>query len=246
MSDPDILKRYPRSFTPLAVAIRRPARENPVIRERLFGQDSRLPMLFQYNPLMHHVEVNEHQELLFTITRGALLSPRVRYNVHDQGGVARFDQMTQLLTSLGVDVRKLQGDHPDGTLPLPFIWVYGRRDYTVSVMGANIYPEDLEQCLYAEPELARITTSFCLSLHETEAAQVRPCFLFELDGEPSEGLQEAFATAMLRRLIELNADFREAWKEYPDALVPRVELYRRGEGPFANDSGKIKQGRVLR
>jgi hypothetical protein len=67
-----------------------------------------------------------------------------------------------------------------------------------------------------------------------------------LDGEPSEGLQEAFATAMLRRLIELNADFREAWKEYPDALVPRVELYRRGEGPFANDSGKIKQGRVLR
>ena len=118
MSDPDILKRYPRSFTPLAVAIRRPARENPVIRERLFGQDSRLPMLFQYNPLMHHVEVNEHQELLFTITRGALLSPRVRYNVHDQGGVARFDQMTQLLTSLGVDVRKLQGDHPDGTLQI--------------------------------------------------------------------------------------------------------------------------------
>jgi phenylacetate-coenzyme A ligase PaaK-like adenylate-forming protein len=36
-------------------------------------------------------------------------------------------------------------------------WVFGRRDFTISVMGANIYPEDLEQCVYADPELARIT-----------------------------------------------------------------------------------------
>ena len=26
-----------------------------------------------------------------------------------------------------------------------FIWVYGRSDSAVSVMGANIYPEDIEQ-----------------------------------------------------------------------------------------------------
>ena len=48
-------------------------------------------------------------------------------------------------------------------LSLPFLWIYGRKDSTVSVMGANIYPEDLEQALYDEAELAGITHSFCLA-----------------------------------------------------------------------------------
>lgn len=75
--------------TPLAVAIRRLARDQPTVRQRLFGSDSRLPMVFQYNPMSHHVEINANRELLFTITRANLLSPRIRYNVHDEGGIAR-------------------------------------------------------------------------------------------------------------------------------------------------------------
>ncbi len=148
--------------TPVAVAIRRLCRERPDVRTALFGADSRLPMLFQYNPLMHYVEVNENRELLFTISRQSLLSPRVRYNVHDEGGVARFDDMQRRLAACGIDI-----DRPDcggARLRLPFFWIYGRRDYTVSVMGANIYPEDIEQCLYADAALAKITHSFCLAL----------------------------------------------------------------------------------
>jgi hypothetical protein len=47
------------------------------------------------------------------------------------------------------------------------------------------------------------------------------------------------------KLVELNADFREAWREYPETLVPDIQLYRLGEGPFAADAGKIKQARLL-
>ena len=42
-----------------------------------------------------------------------------------------------------------------------------------------------------------------------------------------------------------NADFREAWHEYPETLLPDIQLYRLGEGPFAADAGKIKQSRIL-
>ncbi len=38
---------------------------------------------------------------------------------------------------------------------------------------------------------------------------------------------------------------REAWHEYPETLVPDIQLYRIGEGSFAGDSGKIKQARFL-
>lgn len=232
--------------TPVCVAIRRLARDNPAVRQALFGDDSRLPMLFQHNALTHFIEVNAEDELLITITRSDMLSPRVRYNVHDQGGVCRYDEMAAKLAGLGIDIATLGEQAGVVRLRLPFVWVYGRRDYTISVMGANIYPEDLEQCLYAEPELAAITHSFCLSLSESADGQVRPCFLFELKVQPSERLREHFAAAMTTRLIALNADFRAAWHEYPQAMEPEVRLHPLGEGPFAMDRTRIKQVRLVK
>ena len=229
--------------TPITVAIRRLARKDPRVKAALFGSDSRLPMLFQYNPLMHHIEENQNRELLFTITRDSVLSPRIRYNVHDEGGVARFDELEGVMRGLGYNMRALV-PNSQRLLRLPFLWIYGRRDSTISVMGANIYPEDLEQCLYAEPGLARITRSFCLSLSE-QGAQVRPCFHFEIEAEPTEELASRFGAAMVKRLAELNADFREALHEYAQTLQPEIRLHRVGEGPFSGDSGRIKQVRLL-
>ena len=229
-----------------SVAIRRLAAERPDVRNRLFGADSRLPMVFQYNPLMHYVEVNADRELIFTITRSSLLSPRVRYNVHDEGGILRYDEMAEALAAVGIDIDRLVSAADGRNMRLPFLWVYGRRDFTMSVMGANIYPEDVEQCLYAEPDLARITRSFCQRLAETPNGGVRPCFMFEVDVEPDEALKQRFATSILARLLALNADFRAAWTECPDTLVPQVELYRLGEGPFQARQGQIKQIRLAK
>ncbi|MDB5105412.1 MAG: coenzyme synthetase [Fibrobacteres bacterium] len=232
--------------TPLSVAIRRLAKDDPAVREALFGNDSRLPMVFQYNPLMHHIETNDNRELLFTITRGSLLSPRIRYNVHDEGGVMRFDEMALALKKAGRDIRDLIAETGCASLGLPFLWIYGRRDFTLSVMGANIYPEDLEQCVYADADLARITRSFCQSLLETPDAGVRPAFYFEVDAEPTEELKRRFGESILGHLIKVNADFAEAWREYPETLVPEVRLYGIGQGPFQGDSEKIKQVRMLK
>jgi phenylacetate-CoA ligase len=231
--------------TPVSVAIRRLARDNADVRGRLFGRDPRLPMLFQYNPLMHHIEVNENREVIFTITRASLLSPRIRYNVHDEGGAMRYDEMADALKDVGQCIDTLVGPGERRVLRLPFLYIYGRRDFTISVMGANIYPEDLEQCIYADPKLARITRSFCQSLSETPNGGVRPAFFFEVDAEPDEELRKEFAASVLKTLLQLNADFRAAWHEYPDTLVPDVHLYRMGQGPFAADAGKIKQARLL-
>ncbi len=232
--------------TPISVAIRRLARDNAGVRSRLFGADSRLPMVFQYNPLMHHVEVNADRELVVTITRPSLLSPRIRYNVHDEGGILRYDEMSEALAAEGQDIERIVSAACPRNMRLPFLWVYGRRDFTLSVMGANIYPEDVEQCLYAAPELACITRSFCQCLWETENGGVRPCFMFEVDAAPDAALTQVFAEAILKNLLALNADFRAAWQECPDTLAPRVELYRHGEGPFRARPGQIKQARLLR
>jgi phenylacetate-coenzyme A ligase PaaK-like adenylate-forming protein len=231
--------------TPVSVAIRRLARDRDDVRHALFGGDSRLPMLFQYNPMMHHVEVNDDREIVVTISRASLLSPRIRYNVHDCGGVLTSDEMAARLATLGIDLDELRRETGDGGMRLPFLWIHGRRDYTISIMGANIYPEDIEQCLYADVGLAHLTRSFALSVAEEPDGSVRPRFLFEVDAEPDAALAQRFAESIVPKLIALNADVREAWREYPETLAPRIELYRAGEGPFAADKGKIKQARVL-
>jgi phenylacetate-CoA ligase len=231
--------------TPISVAIRRLARDREDVKRVLFGAESRLPMVFQYNPVMHHIEVNEHSEVVFTISRGSLLSPRIRYNVHDVGGVLSTDEMAARLATVGVDLAILRREHDDGNVRLPFLWIYGRRDHTISVMGANIYPEDIEQCLYQDTALAEITNSFCLSLAERPDGAVRPRFLFEVSTEPDAELARRFAESIVPSLAALNADFREAWREYPDTLVPDIQLYRLGEGPFAGDAGRIKQARLI-
>ena len=83
--------------SPVSIAVRRLARARPDIRAALFGDDPRLPMVFQYNPLIHYLEVNAERELVCTVSRLDLLSPRVRYDVHDQGGIVDFATVRRIL-----------------------------------------------------------------------------------------------------------------------------------------------------
>lgn len=234
--------------TPLPVAIRRFAREKPELKKALFGDDSRLPMVFYYNPLMHYIEINENRELVFTITRLNVLSPRVRYNIHDEGGVMEWGEMIARCKEAGVDFKELFGNEFASMPKLPFMWIYGRKDSTISVMGANIYPEDLEAALYATPELAQITRSFCMSLHEEANAEVRPKFEFEVSREfvTTADAPAEFGKKITEHLVKLNRDFAEAWHEHPATLQPIVVLWPEGTGPFAQNAGRIKQVRITK
>ncbi len=206
-------------------------------------------MIFHYNPLMHWIEINSGREMVFTITRLNILSPRIRYNIHDEGGIMSFPEMVEKCKNAGLDLAKMFGEEFDSLPKLPFMWIYGRKDSTISVMGANIYPEDLEAALYANAELAKLVSSFSMSLWE-EGSEVRPKFDFEisrlgdLQESAAENLKQAFASKILEHLKALNKDFAEAWHEHPHTLMPVIGLYATGQGPFSGNAGRIKQVRI--
>ncbi len=242
--------------SPASVALRRIARARPDVRRVLFGEDHRLPMIFQYNPLIHYLETNAQGEVICTISRLDVLAPRIRYNVHDAGGVAAYAEVAERLQDFGLDLATL--DHqpdaagPRGPLPwtrpvqLPFLWIYGRRDQTISVMGANIYPEDVEALLYGDPQLAPHVHSFCLSVVTDVATTPRPGVFVELQSGTTlgEDLAERVASRLRDGLAAVDLDFRAACEEYPAAMLPIVTFYPQGTGPFAGDAGRIKQRRV--
>ena len=226
--------------TPASIGLRRLAAERPEIAQALFGESSRSPMVFQYNPLLHHIETNSNGELLFTVTRHATLAPKVRYNVHDEGGVIRDDDLRARLADFGVRIEDLDRSRRRH-VRMPYLYVFGRRDSTVSVMGANIYPADIEAGIFADPAVAQRVLSFALAIREDRPGETRPLVLVQLAREePTSPLADALAAAIQRQLATQNADYQEAMREYPALLVPIVELHARGTGPFAGDGDRIK------
>ena len=242
--------------SPVSIAIRRLARARPDIGRTLFGSDSRLPMVFQYNPLIHFMEVNAVGEVICTVSRLDLLAPRIRYNVHDSGGIVDFGAVRSVLKEAGYDLDRLneatEVHGPRGPLPwsrpipLPFLWIHGRRDATISVMGSNIYPEDIEAVLYRDGDIAPRLHSFMLSVIDDAAGTPRPAVALELSD--LDGIDDAWRTAAAERLRDglgsLNIDYRSSLGEFPGAMLPIVSTHEVGSGPFAGDAGRIKQRRI--
>jgi len=242
--------------SPVSIAVRRLARARPDIGRALFGPDSRLPMVFQYNPLIHYMEVNALGEVICTVSRLDLLAPRIRYNVHDAGGIVEYAKVARVLRTFGFDLDRL-GESPEAhgprgplpwaqPIPLPFLWIHGRRDATISVMGSNIYPEDIESVLYRDPLVAPRLHSFMLSIVDDETGTPRPAVAIEL--ATLEGVDDAWRLAAAERLRDglgaLNIDYRSSLGEFSGAMLPIVSTYAVGDGPFAGDATRIKQRRI--
>jgi phenylacetate-CoA ligase len=223
--------------TPMSVWLRRQAAANPAFAARLFGTTGRLPMVFQYDPTDYHVETIGG-ELVVTVCRPSMLSPRIRYNIHDAGGAATFARVTQACREFG-----LRYTGP-GVFRLPFLFVHGRSDSTVSVHGANIYPEDVEWGL-GEAAAAHLVTGYALDVDEDADGVTRPVVHVETTQPGNATLTADLAEAVRRRLLANSADFRAAVAETAHAGEIVIRLHAPGTGPFLLDATRIKRRYVV-
>jgi phenylacetate-CoA ligase len=228
---------------PLTIWIRRQAAENARLRRALFGSDGRLPMLFQYNPVDYLVETNEQGELIVTVNRHHSLSPRIRYNLHDAGGTIAFKDAMKILDQMGLldESRRLLEGQPHWQMP--FLYLFGRSDSTISYMGANIYPEDVERAVFRSAEDHRRFGAFCMELVSTgHAHEERPCLHLELLAPVDEPAVTAeLRTRLVTHLKEVNRDFATALAEDSTAGEVVVRFHSPGQGPFSLNSSRIKR-----
>jgi phenylacetate-CoA ligase len=233
---------------PLSVWIRRHAAENEELRRALFGDDPRLPMLFQYDPLDYYVETNQQRELIVTINRLVVLSPRIRYNIHDTGGTLSFKRMLAVLRDFGLDPIKACHRPGQPIFPLRFLYLFGRSDSTMSYMGANIYPEDIEQALFDDAEDARRLGSFAMEVVDVGHGEQRPSVHVEVveGAVEDEALAQRLRERVIARLLANNRDFRAAVGEDASAGEVLVRLHQPGTGPFVANQGRIKRRYILK
>jgi phenylacetate-CoA ligase len=209
--------------TPLSICIRRFLAENPDAARALFGE-SRLPTLVQYDPFTRFFEVHDGG-LLFSGDNGI---PLVRYDILDTGGIVSYDAMLQFLAEWGFNpLENLPSDtqqSPRGIHQLPFVYVFGRSNFTVSYFGANIYPENVTVGLEQPVIQEWVTGKFVLQVKEDEDKNRFLSVVVELAPgvEGSEAQRQAIASSILSQLLRLNSEFANYVP--PEYQTPQVIL----------------------
>ena len=89
--------------SPFTIALRQEMERNPALQERLtVTKHGVLPMVFQYNPLVYCFQTNQKGELITTLSRPTNVAPKIRYNIHDLGHAARYEDIAPVLVELGL------------------------------------------------------------------------------------------------------------------------------------------------
>lgn len=232
--------------TALSVLVRKELWNNPSFRAEVLGpEEHRIPMVFQYNPLENFLEVNANGEIVCTVTSSAALAPKLRYNVGDEGRIIGFEDLLAAMRREPLRERSALAALKAEEVRLPFLVLFGRKDGTISFMGANLYPQDIEYGLYAIQHANRIRR-FRLALIERENAEVRPTIHVELhEGVTlSDDERRAFAdecrVGVIAHLAEASRDFAASLEEDPTSADIQIVIHDSGTGPFVGVQEGIK------
>jgi len=206
--------------TPLSIAIRRWLADHPEAARSLFGE-SRLPTLVQYDPASRFFEMHEGT----LVVSGENSVPLVRYHIADKGGVLRYDELWDFLREHGVQSLSELGLNKDfEPRNLPFVYVFGRADFTVSYYGANIYPENVTVGLEQPEIMAWATGKFVLETQETKDGDIYLHIAVELlpGIEPEAMMAPVIAGSIRAQLLRLNSEF--AHYTPAEQQLPRITL----------------------
>ncbi|MGA9377870.1 MAG: phenylacetate--CoA ligase family protein, partial [Phormidium sp.] len=212
--------------TPLSICIRRWLANHPEAAKILFGE-SRLPTLVQYDPLSRFFEV-ENGNLLFSGDNGI---PLIRYNILDTGGVIPYQEMLRFLGEYGFDPLTALAQER-GIRELPFVYVFGRSNFTVSYFGANIYPENVTVGLEQPAIKEWVTGKFVLQVKEDADQNKFLSIVVELAPgiEANEEMKMAIANSILSQLQRLNSEFANY---VPQAYqMPQITLTPTGDPEY--------------
>lgn len=213
--------------TPLSIHIRRLFALRPELARDLFGE-ARLPTLVQYDPMTRYFETHENT-LVLTADPG---TPLVRYHLADKGGIIPYEDMLRFLRDNGIEPLTEFRDGHHRTRALPFVYLFGRADFTVSYYGANVYPENITVGL-ERPDIAPgVSGKFVLETKETKEGNKILQLTVELapNVHATPKRAAAIAAAVKEELLRLNSEYANYVP--PKDQTPTVTLKNFGDAEY--------------
>jgi phenylacetate-CoA ligase len=216
--------------TAFANLIRRIAVEKDKVFKAIFPEANRIPTLAQYHPYIVYFE--EKDGLILASGYGESL-PLIRYSFPDRGGVIRFDEMIEKLKSVGIDIFKEaeKWKIKDKILKLPFVYVYERTDFAVSLVGILIYPEYIKNALIKKDLQRYCTGKFSMLIEYDRKMNQKLVVHVELkknvkSNKKIEDLaKKEIINSLLKNSSEYNHLYSTASEKYKKQLEPEIIIH---------------------
>jgi phenylacetate-CoA ligase len=226
--------------TPIAILARRIACADPEIFRDLFGGVEKTPTLAQYNPNFVIFEEQDGEILL----SGDSAMPLIRYAIGDRGGVHSFEGLCAIFSSHGVDL--LKEAKAAGIAPfvyqLPFVYVFERTDFSVSLYGLQIYPEHVREGLLRREVVPYATGKFSMEVSYDNAHNQQLSVHVELQPNVTAAgnLASTIASAIIEGLKERSGEYRELLRHLGEKALPKITLWLNASAPHFGSGGKQK------
>jgi len=211
--------------TPLSILLRRTAITKKKIYNTLFSQTYKLPTLTQYIPEHFYFE---------TINDGLICSshsgyPLVRYDLHDYGGIISYENIISIFKKNNIYLSDLISKSKiiHTIWQLPFVYVYERKDFSVSFFGFQIYPETIRKALWNKNFLNKITGKFTLRVNYSKNIDQYLELNIELKPHIKETKKLMFELqkVVVDYLLVENSSYRKTREEYPNRTTPRIVFW---------------------
>lgn len=217
--------------TSLSILTRRLAWRDQNLKTSLFGEDNFLPMIFQYNPIMNYLEI-ENQELIMT---SLAEQPLLRYNTKDLAKIMSYKDVITALKKFGYNPKELllSAGYKE-ILPLPFLFIFGRNNNMIKLKTIFFYVEDIKAYL-AHPDLIRSNTgNFKIEKVTAENMDERLRLSIELreDVELTQELAKKYEDIYMSDLPPVKLCLKKIGGD-PKNFAPILEFSKKGTPPFS-------------
>ena len=212
--------------TPVAILSRRLALKDKDLYRTLFGETTKLPTFTQYFPELFYFESIDGNLLC----SGFSGLPLVRYDLKDRGGIVTFNQLQQIFKSQDLDILK-ESQHAgikSTVWNLPFVHVYERRDFSVSLYAFLVYPETIRRALQKRWLEKYVTGKFTMVVvyNKKQDQELQVHVEMKYGVRASKLLEEKIESALVQQLLKENSEYHETHREKGSRIRPNVVLWK--------------------
>ncbi|OGN01042.1 MAG: hypothetical protein A3B91_02930 [Candidatus Yanofskybacteria bacterium RIFCSPHIGHO2_02_FULL_41_29] len=231
--------------TPLSILARRIANKRQDIYKTMFSSEERIPTLIQYNPALRYFE-QIGQNLIFTASSGI---PLIRYSIGDSGGLVSWLEMEGLFSKYKLNLIKEAKNQKISIWRLPFLYVFGRDNFTATLYGVNIYPETVRESLSLEGVNDHVSGKFTMLTKNDGNFNQYLEVNVELKNVTSADriyLKNKVKKDLVGMLRSKNNEYNELYKSLGKKAEPEVRLCSYGDKRFFGEGIKQKWTTRLR
>jgi phenylacetate-CoA ligase len=211
--------------TPLAILMRRTALKRPPLFREVFSSLKKMPTLAQYNPEFIHFESKDGTLLL----SGDSSVPLLRYDIGDRGGVWSFEEMIEHFRRNRIDILREASERGLGksVRAHPFVFVHERSDFSATLYGLKVYPENIKDAFLEESLRDELTGKFTIiSRFDRRQNQFLEINVELQQGrKPSDTLSKDTLDRIVEHLRKKNAAFRELSNSLGERAWPRLAFF---------------------